>query len=104
MEVKRKPSVPYGEYCENAFGEIATFNDRGTEWRVVVAIGRQDTLVSGLKAIGELDILGASGDHLVLTGKGIRLKVGEEVKFSLDYGALLSSMTSPFIEKHFLDY
>jgi len=30
------------------------------------------------------------------------LKVGDEVSFSLDYGALLAAMTSPFISKHFI--
>ena len=31
------------------------------------------------------------------------LKVGDEVEFNLNYGALLSSMTSPYVLKSYVD-
>jgi predicted amino acid racemase len=30
------------------------------------------------------------------------LKVGDEVRFSLNYGALLSAMTSPYVFKQYI--
>ena len=104
IESKEKPSLPFGEITQNAFGDVPTFVDRGIRRRVIVALGRQDVLISGLKPISsDLEILGASSDHLILHCRNHTLRIGSEVEFHLDYGALLSAMTSPFIEKVFLN-
>ncbi|MGL5082378.1 MAG: alanine/ornithine racemase family PLP-dependent enzyme [Microcoleaceae cyanobacterium] len=102
IESKEKPSLPFGEICQNAFGNVPTFLDRGIHRRVIIALGRQDVLVSGLKPNHDLEILGASSDHVVLDSKNNDLRVGSEVKFNLDYGGLLAAMTSPFIKKQFV--
>lgn len=102
IESKEKPSLPYGEICQDAFGNVPVFQDRGIRWRIIIGLGRQDTLVSGLMPISDLKILGASSDHLILDSNNYGLKVGSEVSFNLDYGALLAAMTSPFIQKKFL--
>ena len=104
IESKEKPSLPFGEICQNAFGSVPTFIDRGIRWRVIVALGRQDILVSGLRPSDDLEIIGSSSDHVVLDSNNYDLKVGSEVKFSLDYGGLLAAMTSPFINKQFVNY
>ncbi|MGB3310206.1 MAG: alanine/ornithine racemase family PLP-dependent enzyme [Nodosilinea sp.] len=102
IESKEKPSLPFGEICRNAFGDIPSFLDRGIRRRVIVALGRQDVLISGLTSNHDLEILGSSSDHVVLDSKSDDFKVGSEVEFSLDYGGLLSAMTSPFIKKQFI--
>ncbi len=102
IESQEKPSLPYGEICQDAFGNVPSFCDRGIRQRAIIALGRQDILVSGLKPIQDLEILGSSSDHVVLDSKNYNLKVGSEVKFELDYGALLAAMTSPFISKQFV--
>jgi predicted amino acid racemase len=102
IESKEKPSVPFGEICQNAFGIVPTFRDRGIHRRVIIALGRQDILVSGLSPNQDLEILGSSSDHVVLDSNNYACEVGSEVKFSLDYGGLLSAMTSPFITKQFI--
>jgi ornithine racemase len=104
IESKEKPSLPFGEICQDAFGNIPTFLDRGIRQRIIVALGRQDVLISGLKPCEDLEILGSSSDHIVLDSKNRNLKVGSEVRFNLDYGALLAAMTSPFIKKQFVDF
>ena len=101
IESKAKPSLPFGEICQNAFGNVPTFRDRGIRHRVIVALGRQDVLVSGLRPHHDLEMLGASSDHVVLDSNNDDCKVGSEVKFDLDYGGLLSAMTSPFVAKQF---
>ena len=65
-------------------------------------MGKQDTSISGLSCDRDLEILGASSDHLILNSKNSYLKVGSPVNFNLDYGSLLMAMTSPFIKKQFI--
>ena len=84
---------------KNAFGEILSFPDKGIIRRAIVGVGRQDILVSGLTPLKPLEIIGSSSDHIILDAKIIDLKPGDEVAFSLNYGAMLSAMTSPYVNK-----
>lgn len=102
IESKVKPSIPFGKIGRDAFGNIPVFRDRNTHRRAIVALGKQDTLISGLSPNQDLEILGASSDHLLLDCKNSYLKVGASVNFNLDYGSLLTAMTSPFIKKQFI--
>lgn len=104
IESKEKPSLPFGESCRNAFGDAPIFLDQGIHQRVIVALGRQDVLMSGLKPNKNLEILGSSSDHIVLNSHNKRLKIGSEVTFNLSYGGLLSAMTSPFVKKQFVGF
>ncbi len=99
IESKLKPSVPSGVRGRNAFGESISFEDHGLMRRAIVGVGRQDVLVSGLSPVLPVDIIGSSSDHIILNTKQIDLKPGDEVAFSLNYGALLSVMTSPYVYK-----
>lgn len=101
IESKLKPSVPFGNRGKNAFGEILSIQDRGIIRRTIVGVGRQDVLVSGLTPYGPIEILGSSSDHIILDAKKVALKPGDEIIFSLNYGALLSAMTSPVVNKSF---
>ncbi|MEA5502588.1 alanine/ornithine racemase family PLP-dependent enzyme [Halotia wernerae UHCC 0503] len=103
IESKIKPSLPFGEICQDAFGNVPVFQDRGIRQRAIIALGRQDVLVSSLKSNNRLEILGSSSDHIILDSKNHNLQVGDEVNFNLDYGGLLSAMTSPFIKKQFIN-
>ncbi|MGC1306260.1 MAG: alanine/ornithine racemase family PLP-dependent enzyme [Phormidesmis sp.] len=102
IESKQKASLPYGEICQDAFGDIPKFKDRGIRQRAIIALGRQDVLATGLKSERRLKILGSSSDHIILDSENCRLQIGDEVNFGLDYGGLLSSMTSPFVGKEFV--
>ncbi|MDF1862762.1 MAG: alanine/ornithine racemase family PLP-dependent enzyme [Verrucomicrobiales bacterium] len=101
IESKRKPSQPWGEIAESAFGEAESSADRGTISQSILAIGRQDTDPDGLEPPTGLKILAASSDHLVIDSGNDQepLRVGSEVSFQLNYSALLRAMTSPFISK-----
>jgi len=101
IESKIKPSVPYGNAHQDAFGNIPKFQDRGQIRRVILGVGLQDVLVSGLTPKLDIDILGASSDHIIVDAKQIELNIGNEVSFNLNYGALLSSMTSPYVIKKY---
>jgi len=103
IESKVKPSLPFGKIGRDAFGNIPVVRDCGRHRRAIIALGKQDTLISGLRPNQNLEILGSSSDHLVLDCKNSYLKVGVGVNFNLDYGSLLTTMTSPFIKKQFIN-
>jgi hypothetical protein len=44
-------------------------------------------------------ILGASSDHLIAVSNTAELQVGDEVRFDVDYGAMLAAMTSLYVQK-----
>ena len=99
IESKIKPSIPNGEVAQDAFGNVPNFKDRGKILRVILGIGLQDVKVSGLTPDLDVDILGSSSDHIIVDAKNLNLKVGEELEFEMNYGALLSAMTSPYVTK-----
>jgi predicted amino acid racemase len=101
IESKNKPSKPWGEMAQSAFGEVTPGVDPGNITQTIFAIGRQDTDPSGLVPPDGIVILAASSDHLVVDSSSCckRLPVGSEVPFQLNYSALLRAMTSPFIKK-----
>ena len=104
IEVKEKPSLPQGEIGRDAFGEVPVFQDLGIRKRAILAIGKQDIHLNSLVPMKkEVKIVGASSDHLIIDITDIKegLKVGDEVKFRLNYPALLSSTTSKYINKYF---
>jgi len=103
IESKKKPSLPFGEISQDAFGNVPVFQDQGIHQRVIIALGKQDILVSSLKSNNRVEILGSSSDHIIIKSKYNILHVGDEVNFNLDYGGLLAAMTSPFIKKQFVN-
>jgi predicted amino acid racemase len=102
IESKIKPSVPYGEVCQDAFGNVPEFQERGQIRRAILGVGLQDVLASGLTPRLNINILGTSSDHIILDAKEENIEVGNEVEFSLNYGALLSAMTSPYVIKRYV--
>ena len=110
IESKVKPSQPWGEIAQSAFGEQPPTKDRGTISQKILAIGQQDTDPAGLYPPPGIDIIGVSSDHLILASGDRHLTVGAEIKFQLNYSALVRAMTSPFVarvvrarERHSLD-
>lgn len=99
IESKVKPSLPWGEIAQNAFGEKSFATDRGHILQTILAIGNQDTDPRGLTPPPGIEILGASSDHLIVKSDRNGLSVGTEMTFQLNYSALVRAMTSPFVSK-----
>ena len=100
LEVRTKPSVPLGARCEDAFGETRTFAERGDIEHALLNIGREDVDVADIAALDDrVTILGASSGYLVVDATGAGLEVGDELGFSVNYGALLAAMTSEYVQK-----
>lgn len=101
IESKQKPSKPWGEIAQSAFGKVAPSDDQGSMTQSILAIGRQDVDPDGLTFPLGIVTLGASSDHLVVDSSKYPnlLRVGDGVSFQLNYSALLRAMTSPYVAK-----
>jgi len=102
IELKEKDSLPKGTIGMDAFGNHPTFEDKGRMHRAILAIGKQDVNPSALIPHDErLEVIGASSDHLIMdfTLAAADYKVGDVVKFNVEYGALLNLWTSHYIHK-----
>ena len=98
IESKAKPSAPVGRIAQTAFGRADPQPvDDAVTARTIVALGHQDVDPAGLEPPPAVQILGASSDHLVVATPEL-LDVGAEIRFGVDYSALLRAMTSPFVE------
>lgn len=103
IEIKEKESLPSGTVCTDAFGNVPVFSDRGKISRAILGLGRQDVLIQGLTPVEDMEIIGASSDHITIDLKDSSIQIGDEIHFNLTYGALVSAMTSPYIEKVYLN-
>lgn len=102
IEVKTKPSLPWGDVAQTAFGAAASTPPTGgtaTQRRAILAVGRQDVDPDGLAPPDGMIVRGASSDHLVIDVGDHAVAVGDEITFGLGYGALLRAATSPFVVK-----
>jgi predicted amino acid racemase len=99
IESKVKPSQPWGEIAQTAFGDAPTTTNRGHISQTILAIRRQDVDPNGLVPPVEIEIFGASSDHLIVDAGSHPLPIGAEVEFQLNYSALVRAITSPFVAK-----
>lgn len=105
VEIKEKPSVPFGNIGMDAFGQKPVFVDKGQMLRGIVAIGRQDIDHLGLVPIDKrIEIVGASSDHLILDLTKCKkdYKVGDSVRFYMNYSALLRAFTSKYVNRAYI--
>ncbi len=106
IELKDKPSVPHGRIGKDAFGNVPVYEDRGIIRRAILALGKQDVDPSGIIPVNQdISILGASSDHLILdlSRDKYSYQVGDIVHFYVKYGGMLNAMTSPYVEKVYIE-
>jgi len=105
IELKEKQSLPIGETGVDAFGNRPFYEDLGVIKRAITAVGRQDIDPDHLHpADPEISILGASSDHLILNVDKTEnnYKVGDILKFKLEYSSLLRATTSSYVQKEYI--
>lgn len=104
VEIKDKPSMPWGHLGVDSYGNSPQFIDKGIRTRAIAALGKQDTDEETMWPVDEnIEILGISSDHLVmdLSDSNHEYKVGDSVKLRLGYYATLRAFTSSYVEKIF---
>lgn len=105
VEIKEKNLVPLSETAnvtpfERLSEKEYTPGQRG--FRALVTVGQLDTEITGLTPVDErYEIAGASSDITVvnLDDNPNNLKVGDRLKFRMNYSALLGSMSGKYIDK-----
>ncbi len=105
VELKDKPSKPFGKIGVDAFGCVPVFPDYGIRKRAILAVGRQDCRIDDLTPRTEgATITGASSDHMIvdLTDCKENFKVGDVLEFDVAYGALLALCTSEYVTKNII--
>lgn len=102
IEVKEKPSLPWGEIGRDAFGEVPNHEDRGIMLRGILAVGKQDVNFGYLEPREDIEMMGASSDHTIVNLKNGDYQVGDILTFHMEYGGLLQLMTSNYVEKVFI--
>jgi len=106
IELKIKPSQPYGESGVDAFRNTPVFVDKGLRKRAICAIGRQDCDPNFMYPVNEdIEIIGSSSDHIILdiTDSKANYNIGDTVEFVLDYMAILRCMTSRHVHKFYVN-
>lgn len=99
IEVAMKPVQPWGVRAQAAFGEAPVRTGSGAVRQAILALGRQDVDLDGLRPPPGMAILGMSSDHVIVDLGDHALAVGDEIDFGVGYGALVRAMTSPFVTK-----
>ncbi len=102
-ELKKKPSFPSGTITKPAFGDSIflkrNYPKDGEMNLALLNAGRQDVLETKIIAADDIEILSATSDYIIIDVKDNKFKIGDELRFNLEYEALLNAMTSPFVSK-----
>ena len=106
VELKDKPSLPWGDIGVDSYGNKPTFVDRGPKRRkAICALGKQDfdpdiTTPCDPGVI----LLGASSDHLMLdvTDSEREYHVGDCIDLQLGYFSTMRAFTSSYVRKEYL--
>ena len=102
IQARWKPAKPDGQIGRDAFGRKPELVNISDGFKLLLNLGQQDTSVAGLIPLdNDFRVLGGSSDYLVLASKE-QVKVGSTVLFLPDYWSLLTLMTSPYVENHYL--
>ena len=102
LECHRKPPAPEGADGLDAFGHVPEVHlpDRDA-WYAMVALGRRDMEPGGLRPLlPGAYLAGATSDVCMLITPE-PLRPGDDVRFAVDYDALVRAVTSPFVTLEF---
>ena len=103
IELKEKPSLPWGEAGKNnSFGEHNNFEDNGIRKRAIIALGKQDVRIECIYPKDKkVHLLDGSSDHIILdvTDSEREYKVGDIIEFETTYAGVLTLNTSKYVER-----
>lgn len=106
VELKKKPSLPWGTAGVDSYGRRHTFEDRGLRMRAVLSFGHLDSDVGVMRPVDDgVQIVGSSSDHTVVdvTDSHRAYCVGDIIEFACGYHAVAHAFASPYVEKVFIE-
>ncbi len=102
VELKEKPSLPWGKVGVDSYGRRPIFEDRGLRIKAICAVGRLDIDIETMRPLDPgIQILGASSDHLMLdiTDSEFSYKIGDLVEFVMGYFSTMRAFASRSVAK-----
>ncbi|WP_084355106.1 alanine/ornithine racemase family PLP-dependent enzyme [Primorskyibacter flagellatus] len=102
IEINTKPLSPPINFSNPALAGLRLVPKFESGTRTILAIGHQDTDISGLSWPPGITFIGATSDHLIVGTKPETLRVGSEMRFQMNYSALMRAMAAPDIQTNLL--
>lgn len=93
----RYSSFPFGAF-DHTVGRIGVVTTSGASARLILAIGNQDTDILGLSMPIGSTLIGATSDHLIIGTSSTPPNLGSEIRFQMNYNALMRAMAAPDID------
>jgi len=103
IEAKVKPVPAKVKFTNPALKELHLVPDNIRAIRSIIAIGKQDTDISGLTLPKGVTCLGATSDHMVIQTIRSHPRVGSALRLQMNYSALMRAMNAPDITKVILN-
>jgi len=95
IEANTKPMCPPINFADPALARLRLVPNSGHGTRAILAIGHQDTDMSGLSMPPGTILVGATSDHVVVGTGHAALRVGSEMDIQMNYSALMRAMAAP---------
>lgn len=105
LELKNKPSAPWGVSGVDSYGNKHVFEDKGIRRRALLAFGHQDIDTEVIWPLDDgISIIDSSSDYTVvdITDAGGRYEVGDLIEFRCGYHAVARAFSSPYINVTYL--
>ncbi|UYV38361.1 alanine/ornithine racemase family PLP-dependent enzyme [Rhodobacteraceae bacterium D3-12] len=98
IETNAKPPPSTIALIDPAPGRHRIVTTCAASARMILAMGHQDTDIPGLSMPVGSTLIGATSDHIVIGTPRTLPMVGSEVRFRMNYNALIHAMAAPDIE------
>jgi predicted amino acid racemase len=98
IETNAKPPPSPIALIDPTTGRLRFETTSAASARMILAMGHQDTDILGLSMPVGSTLIGATSDHLVIGTPRSLPTVGSEVRFQMNYNALMHAMAAPDIE------
>ena len=95
IETDAKSLGPLVGHTDPPLTKIHLVSDTTGTMRLIFGIGHQDTDATGLTMPPDYTFVGATSDHLVIETNVPTLCVGSEMRFQMNYSALMRAMAAP---------
>lgn len=98
IETDTKTVSPRASTVDHAPAIVRLVPTTSETTRIILALGNQDIDVAGLSMPAGSTLIGATSDHLVIGTIDQKLRVGSELRFQMNYSALMRAMAAPDIQ------
>ncbi|WP_299695200.1 alanine/ornithine racemase family PLP-dependent enzyme [uncultured Tateyamaria sp.] len=98
VETDTKTVSPLVSTADHAPAIIRLVPATSETTRIILALGNQDVDVEGLSMPTGSTLVGATSDHLVIGTTDQKLRVGSEMRFRMNYSALMRAMAASDIQ------